>query len=130
MAWRNLGADGRECQFNPRRKGARLRGQPAKNASLSAELRPRLPGQLDLAYGETPLQKVDLFPTKPRGKRPAPIFRDLILRAQGDEPFRPAPAQAGPATPVDAQGGLVDDRVDSIGAWFDIGRRRINPISD
>jgi len=28
----------------------------AKNARLSAELRPRLAGHLDLAYGEMPLQ--------------------------------------------------------------------------
>ena len=69
----------------------------AKNARLSAELRVRLAGHLDLADDEKPLQKVDLFPARPRGKGPAPIFRDFILRAQGDEPFcppQPKPRQA------------------------------------
>jgi hypothetical protein len=68
-----------------------------RNAKLSAEIRARLAGHLDLADDEKPLQKVDLFPARPRGKGPAPIFRDFILRAQGDEPFcppQPKPRQA------------------------------------
>ena len=101
-----------------------------RNAKLSAEIQARLAGHLDLPYGETPCKRYDLFPARLRGKGPAQIFRDFILRAQGDDPFRPAPAQAAPGAPVDAQGDLVDDPVDSIRAWFDIGRRRINPISD
>jgi hypothetical protein len=89
----------------------------AKNARLSAELRVRLAGHLDLADDEKPLQKVDLFPARPRGKGPAPIFRDFILRAQGDEPFRPPQPRPNHACPpVDAPGrvrgpldqGLVD----------------------
>ena len=64
---------------------------------------------------------VDLFPARPRGKRPAQIFRDFILRAQGDEPFRPAPPPFKPrqAPLVDALGGLVSDVVRSIKGWLD-----------
>jgi hypothetical protein len=72
------------------------------NARLSAELRARLAGHLDLADSETLLQKVDLFPARPRAKGPAQIFRDLILRAQGRRPVPPRPAQAAPAPLVDA----------------------------
>ena len=63
----------------------------AARAKPSATLRARLAGRLDLADDEKPPQKVDLFPARPRGKRPAQILRDFILRAQSDEPFRPAP---------------------------------------
>jgi penicillin-binding protein 1A len=54
------------------------------------------------------------------GSLPAQIFRDFILRAQGDEPFRPAPPPRKPhqAPLVDALGDLVDDVVDSIRGWF------------
>jgi hypothetical protein len=103
----------------------------AKNARLSAELRVRLAGHLDLADDEKPLQKVDLFPARPRGKRPTPIFRDFILRAQGEEPFRPAPPHPSRArrpwsTPSRTclRRGPVDQGLDRPAA-----RRPINPIS-
>jgi arylformamidase len=62
----------------------------AKNARLSAEVRARLAGHLDLAYGETPLQKLDLYPPRPRGKGPAPIhvfFHGGYWRAQDKANF-------------------------------------------
>jgi hypothetical protein len=103
----------------------------AAKAELSAEVRARLAGHLDLAYGAMPLQKVDLFPERPRGKRPTPIFRDFILRAQGEEPFRPAPPHPSRArrpwsTPSRTclRRGPVDQGLDRPAA-----RRPINPIS-
>ena len=54
------------------------------------------------------------------GGLPALIFRDFILRAQGDEPFRPAPPPRKPreAPLVDALEDLVSDVVRSIKGWF------------
>jgi arylformamidase len=90
MTWRNLGADEREYQFNPRRTVPDFKAHQAKNARLSVEVRARLAGHLDLAYGDTPLQKVDLFPARPRGKGPAPIhvfFHGGYWRAQDKANF-------------------------------------------
>jgi penicillin-binding protein 1A len=55
------------------------------------------------------------------GSLPAQIFRDFILRAQGDEPFRPAPPPFKPrqAPLVDALEDLVSDVARSIKGWFD-----------
>jgi penicillin-binding protein 1A len=55
------------------------------------------------------------------GGLPARIFREFILRAEGDEPFRPAPAPPKPreAPIVDAIGDLVGDVMRSIKGLFD-----------
>lgn len=90
MTWRNLGADEREYQFNPRRTVPDFEIHQAENAKLSAEVRARLAGHLDLAYGDTPLQKLDLFAARPRGKGPAPIhvfFHGGYWRAQDKANF-------------------------------------------
>jgi penicillin-binding protein 1A len=58
------------------------------------------------------------------GGLPALIFRDFILRAEGDLPFRPEPPPAKPweGVPVaaarDALGQFVGDLVQSIRGWF------------
>ncbi len=54
------------------------------------------------------------------GTLPAQIFRDFILRAEGDLPFRPAPPPAKPGeNPVaDAFGTMVDHLVRSIKGLF------------
>jgi arylformamidase len=90
MTWRILGADEHEYQFNPRRTVPDFETHQAENARLSAEVRARLAGHLDLAYGEQPLQKVDLFPARQRGKGPAPIhvfFHGGYWRAQDKANF-------------------------------------------
>ena len=90
MTWRNLGADEREYQFNPRRSVPDFEAHQAAAARLSTEVRARLAGHLDLAYGDTPLQKVDLFPAQPRGKGTAPIhvfFHGGYWRAQDKANF-------------------------------------------
>jgi penicillin-binding protein 1A len=55
------------------------------------------------------------------GSLPARIFREFILRAQGDLPFRPDPAPPKPreAPVIDALGDLVGDVVRSIKGLFD-----------
>jgi penicillin-binding protein 1A len=55
------------------------------------------------------------------GGLPALIFREFILRAQGEAPFLPLPPPAKPrqAPLVDAIGDLVADAVRSIKRWFD-----------
>jgi penicillin-binding protein 1A len=55
------------------------------------------------------------------GSLPARIFREFILRAQGDLPFRPDPAPPKPreAPVIDAIGDAVGDLVRSIKSLFD-----------
>jgi penicillin-binding protein 1A len=55
------------------------------------------------------------------GSLPARIFREFILRGQGDLPFRPPPAPAKPreAPVIDAIGDALDDLVRSIRGLFD-----------
>ena len=55
------------------------------------------------------------------GGLPARIFREFILRAQGDLPFRPDPAPPKPREEpaIDAVGDLVGDIVRSIKGLFD-----------
>jgi penicillin-binding protein 1A len=55
------------------------------------------------------------------GGLPARIFREFILRAQGDEPFRPTPPPPKPreAPVIDAIGDLVGDVMRSIKGLFD-----------
>ena len=55
------------------------------------------------------------------GGLPARIFREFILRAQGDLPFRPPPAPPKPreAPVIDAIGDAVGDLVDAIKGLFD-----------
>jgi penicillin-binding protein 1A len=55
------------------------------------------------------------------GGLPAQIFRELILRAQGDEAFRPPPPPPKPrdAPLVDALGDLVSDVMRSLRGLLD-----------
>ena len=55
------------------------------------------------------------------GSLPARIFREFILRGQGDLPFRPPPAPAKPreAPVIDAIGDALDDLVRSLKGLFD-----------
>jgi arylformamidase len=90
LTWRNLEADELEYQFNPRRTVPDFESHQARNAKLSAAVRARLEGYLDIAYGETPLQRIDLFPAAPQGKGPAPIhvfFHGGYWRAQDKANF-------------------------------------------
>jgi arylformamidase len=90
VAWRDLGADELESQFNPRRAVPDFEAYQAANARRSAEVRARLDGRLDLAYGDTPLQKLDLFPAAAAGGGAAPVhvfFHGGYWRAQDKANF-------------------------------------------
>lgn len=90
MSWRDLSADELEYQFNPRRTVPDFEAHQSAGAQRSAEVRARLKGHLDLAYGATALQKVDLFPAAPRGKGASPVhlfFHGGYWRAQDKANF-------------------------------------------
>lgn len=61
-AWRALGADQIEAQFNPRQAVPDFEAHQARFAERSAAARGVLAGRLDLAYGAGPLHKVDVYP--------------------------------------------------------------------
>ncbi len=62
MSWRDLDADELERQFNPRRSVPDFEAFQVEKAELSAAVRARLCGRLDLPYGAGARQKVDVFP--------------------------------------------------------------------
>ena len=90
MTWRNLGAQEIEIQFNPRRAVPDFETWQELGARRSAAVRGRLAGRYDLAYGDTPLQKLDLFPAAAPDGGPAPIhifFHGGYWRAQDKANF-------------------------------------------
>lgn len=65
MTWRDLSAEDLEYQFNPRRAVPDFEAHQAEKARISAAVRAELRCHPDLAYGDTPRQKLDLFPAAP-----------------------------------------------------------------
>ncbi len=89
MDWRDLGADELEQQFNPRRSVPDFEAFQAEKAAQSASVRARLGGHLDLPYGDTALQQVDVFPAA-AGRTGAPVhvfFHGGYWRAQDKANF-------------------------------------------
>jgi arylformamidase len=89
MSWRDLGADELEQQFNPRRSVPDFEAFQADKAALSATVRSRLAGHLDVPYGDTALQRVDVFPAA-AGRTGAPVhvfFHGGYWRAQDKANF-------------------------------------------
>lgn len=60
MPWRDW-QDDIERQFNPRAWATDVEAQHALRGKLSAAARQRLKGEFDLAYGDTPRQKLDIY---------------------------------------------------------------------
>ncbi len=91
MSWRDLSPDELEQQFNPRRSVPDFEAFQVGKAALSAAARARLGGHLDISYGATALQKVDVFPAAPAaGRTGAPIhlfFHGGYWRAQDKANF-------------------------------------------
>ena len=91
MTWRNLHAEELEVQFNPRRAVPDFEAYQAANAARSAEIRARLEARLDLAYGDGPLQTLDVFPAAAAaGGGAAPVhvfFHGGYWRAQDKANF-------------------------------------------
>jgi arylformamidase len=69
-----LSADEREAQMNPRVAVPEAEAYLADFAQRSAEARARLEGRLDIAYGDTPLQALDVFAAAGGGGAPLHIF--------------------------------------------------------
>jgi arylformamidase len=90
MNWRDLGADELEQQFNPRRSVPDFEAFQAQKAALSARVRARLKGRLDVPYGGTALQQLDVFLAAPAGGTGAPVhvfFHGGYWRAQDKANF-------------------------------------------
>jgi arylformamidase len=90
VTWRNLRADDLEVQFNPRRAVPDFEAYQAANAARSDATRARLAGRLDLAYGQGPLQTLDVFPAAAADGGPGPVhvfFHGGYWRAQDKASF-------------------------------------------
>ncbi len=87
MAWRDLDPDDLEQQFNPRRSVPDFDAFQAQKAELSVAARERLRGHLDVAYGATALQKVDVFPAEAAGAPVHVFFHGGYWRAQDKANF-------------------------------------------
>jgi len=88
MDWRRYDADEIEVQFNPRASVPSFEVDQARHAAWSAAARSELQGHLDVAYGDGPLHKVDVFPAP--GVRNAPMhvyFHGGYWRAQDKANF-------------------------------------------
>jgi arylformamidase len=88
MTWRGYSAEEIERQFNPRAAVPSFEVDQARHAAWSAAARAALDGHLDVAYGDGPLHKVDVFPV--RGAAGAPVhvyFHGGYWRAQDKANF-------------------------------------------
>ncbi len=73
MDYDSLSAEDIEAQFNPRVAVQDFDGHLAQYTARSRAARGRLEGRLDLAYGATPLQTLDVFPAA-RSGAPVQVF--------------------------------------------------------
>jgi arylformamidase len=87
MDWRDLGPEELERQFNPRRAVPDFEAFQAEKAALSAAVRTRLRGVLDVPYGATALQKLDVFPAKAAGAPVHVFFHGGYWRSQDKTNF-------------------------------------------
>jgi len=87
MDWRDLGPEELERQFNPRRSVPDFEAFQAGKAALSAAVRARLEGRLEVPYGATPLQKLDVFPARAAAAPVHVFFHGGYWRAQDKTNF-------------------------------------------
>jgi arylformamidase len=89
MDWRAYGADEVEAQFNPRAAVPGFEVDQARHAAWSAAARGELGGHLDVAYGDGPLHKADVFPAgQDAGRAPVHLyFHGGYWRAQDKANF-------------------------------------------
>jgi arylformamidase len=74
MDWRRFGPEEIEAQFNPRKSVPDFEDHQARHAAWSAAARAELGGRLDVAYGDGPLHKVDVFPVPGASDAPVHVF--------------------------------------------------------
>jgi arylformamidase len=88
MDWRGYTADEIEVQFNPRASVPSFEVDQARHAAWSAAARSELDGHLDVAYGDGPLHKIDVFPARGTGDAPVHVyFHGGYWRAQDKANF-------------------------------------------
>jgi arylformamidase len=88
MDWRELSGAEIEAQFNPRAAVADFDDHQARHAGWSAAARAALEGHLDVAYGDGPLHKVDVFPVPGETRAPVHVyFHGGYWRAQDKANF-------------------------------------------
>jgi hypothetical protein len=89
MDWRGFGTDEIEALFNPRAAVASFEADQARHGAWSAAARAAPAGHLDVAYGDGPLHKVDVFPAGAgTGKAPIHVyFHGGYWRAQDKANF-------------------------------------------
>jgi arylformamidase len=88
MDWRRLGPEEIEAQFNPRRSVPDFEAHQGRHAAWSAAARAELDRRIDVAYGDGPLHRIDVFPA--RGVSDAPVhlfFHGGYWRAQDKANF-------------------------------------------
>jgi arylformamidase len=74
MDWRRYEAEEIEAQFNPRRSVPDFEDHQARHAAWSASARTQLEGHLDVAYGQGPLHRIDIFPAPGASNAPVHVF--------------------------------------------------------
>ena len=74
MDWRGYGTEEIEAQFNPRAAVPDFERDQARHAEWSAAARAELKGDLDVAYGAGPLQRVDVFPVPGLADAPVHVY--------------------------------------------------------
>ncbi|QCI66349.1 alpha/beta hydrolase [Phreatobacter stygius] len=88
--WSTLSAAEHEFQYNPQAAFPNYADAQASRQAASAEARATLTCRADLAYGEHPLHRVDVYPAADDGKGPAPVhifFHGGYWRAQDKQNF-------------------------------------------
>ena len=88
--WSSLSAEEHEFQYNPQRAFPNFKDYQAERAGPNRAARTELKSTLDIAYGEHPLRKLDVFPAAGAGGKPSPVhvfFHGGYWRAQDKENF-------------------------------------------
>jgi arylformamidase len=90
MSWQGLDPEELERQFNPRHSVPDFEAFQAGKAALSAKVRARLRSHLDVPYGDTARQRLDVFPAGAPIETGAPVhvfFHGGYWRAQDKANF-------------------------------------------
>jgi arylformamidase len=88
--WSALSAGEHEFQYNPQAAFPNFKDAQASRAAINTEALAKLTRRADIAYGEHPLRRLDVYPTANGGSGPAPVhvfFHGGYWRAQDKENF-------------------------------------------
>jgi arylformamidase len=88
--WEHLSGEEHEFHFNPQNAFPNFKEYQALRAPANAAARATLQSHVDIAYGDHPLRKIDIYPANAEGKGPRPVhifFHGGYWRAQDKENF-------------------------------------------